>query len=339
MNEFDEEYEVQEEPKKKKFSLFNLFYRENSNKEENNIDVLKEPTVKNLFKVMGRKFGKLLSANIIFIVCNFPIFFLLLAMSGILGENSYAPLNPQWSILEGASLFEQSPELLTYMNIFGTKVSINTITTPTIVFFALGALILFTMGFAKVGTSYIYRNIVLGDPVFPTIDFFYIIKRNIKQSLIFGIIDVLLMAVFAFNIYFLLSNLSSLNLALFMLLMTIIMAIIYLIARQYAYLMIFTFDLPLKKIIKNSLYFVLLGIKRNLLGFLFTVILIIINISFFKLYMPIGMILPFIITIAIMDFIAVYFAYPNIDKYMVDHSDEQEINDDEMVEETETDSN
>ena len=40
--------------------------------------------------------------------------------------------------------------------------------------------------------------------------------------------------------------------------------------------------------------------------------------------MPIGMILPFVITFALMDFIAVYFAYPNIDKYMVDHTADAE---------------
>lgn len=322
MNEFNEEYEVQNEPKKQKFSLFNLFYRNSHNEKADNIDVLKEPTVKNFFRLLGRKLGKLLSSNIIFVVCNFPIFFLLLAMSGILGENSYAPLTQQWGILEGASLFEQSPELLTYLNIYGTKVSINTITTPTIIFFALGALIIFTMGFAKVGTSYLYRNMVLGDPVFPTIDFFYIVKRNIKQALIFGILDSILMAIFIFNSYFLFVNLTSLSLAPFMLFLTIFMAVIYLIARQYAYLMIFTFKLPLKKIIKNSIYFVMLGIKRNLIASLFTVILIAINFFLFKIYMPIGMILPFIITIALIDFIAVYFAYPNIDKYMVDHSSE-----------------
>lgn len=320
MNEFDEEYEVQDEPKKRRFSIFNVFYREGKEQKTDNIDVLKEPTIKNMFKLMGRKIGKLLSANIIFIVSNFPIFFLLIAMSGILGDSSYAPLNQQWGILEGASLFEQSPEVLTYMNIFGTKVSINTITTATTVFFVLGALLLFTMGFAKVGTSYLYRNMILGDPVFPTIDFFYIIKRNIKQALIFGIIDTLLMAMFIFNIYFLFVNISSLSLAPFMLFLTIIMCAFYIIARQYAYLMIFTFNLPLKKIIKNSIYFVMLGIKRNLLSLLFTILLIALNLILFRLYMPIGMILPFVITFALMDFIAVYFAYPNIDKYMVDHT-------------------
>lgn len=321
MKEFDEEYdETQEEPKKKRFNIFDWYYRDGKEAKGDDIDVLREPTVKNFFKILWRKLGKLMSANLLFIFANFPIFFLILAMSGLFGESSYAPLHPQWGILEGAALFEQSPDVLTYISIFGTKVAISTITTPTIVFFALSALILFTMGFSKVGTSYIYRNIILGEPIFPMSDFFYIIKRNIKQALIFGIIDTMLMAMFAFNIYFLFSNAGSLPMATFMLFLTIIMFFVFMIARQYAYLMIFTFKLPLTKIIKNSLYFVLLGIKRNLLALLFTIALVALNISLFMIYMPIGIILPFVITIAIMDFISVYFAYPNIDKYMVDHS-------------------
>ena len=321
MNEFDEEFEQDEsEPKKKRFNVFGWFYRDSKEIKDDNIDILKDPSIKNFFITVWRKLGKLLSANILFIFANFPLFFLILAMSGIFGESSYAPLHPQWGILEGAALFEQSPDVLTYINIFGTKVSINTITTPTIIFFALGILVVFTMGFSKVGTSYIYRNIVLGDPIFPMTDFFYIIKRNIVQALVFGIIDTLLISIFAFNMYFLISNISALSMAPFMLFLTIIMFFVFVIARQYAYIMIFTFKLPLRKIIKNSLYFVLLGIKRNLIGIVFSLILIILNVALFIVYTPIGMIFPFIITIALLDFISVYFAYPNIDKYMVDHS-------------------
>ena len=88
--------------------------------------------------------------------------------------------------------------------------------------------------------------------------------------------------------------------------------------------MIFTFNLPLKKIIKNALYFVILGVKRNLAGVFFTLLVVGLNVLIFYLYVPLGSIFPFIITIALVDFIGVYCAYPNIDKYMVDHSKDDE---------------
>lgn len=330
MSNYDEEYDevdVEEAPKKKKFNIFDWYYRDGKGVEGDDINALKEPTVKNGFKLAFRKLGKLMSANLLFVFGNFPIFFIILAMSGILSESSSAPLNPQWGVLKGAMLFDQSAELSSYLNMLGGKVSVNVINTPTIVFFCLGILLLFTMGFTKVGTSYIYRNIVLGEPIFPFSDFFYIIKRNWKQALIFGIIDTIFIAMFAYNIYFLFINYSASAMNPLMLLFTIVMAIIYLIARQYAYLMIFTFDLKLTKIIKNSLYFVMLGIKRNLACVGFTLLLLILSAGLFIIYMPIGLILPFVITIALIDFIGVYCAYPNIDKYMVDHSKSTETED------------
>ena len=41
--------------------------------------------------------------------------------------------------------------------------------------------------------------------------------------------------------------------------------------------------------------------------------------------MPLGLLLPFIITIAICDFIGVYAAYPIILQYMVDEKDRNRI--------------
>lgn len=330
MNNYDEEYddldeaeelEEQTKPKKKRFNIFDWYFnREAKNDKFEDINALEKPTIKNFLKLTWRRIGKLVSTNLIFIIANFPVLFLVIAMSGILSESAYAPLYQQWGVVKGASLFEQSAEISNYITLFGTKNSVNVINTPTIVFFALGLLLFFTMGFAKVGTTYIYRNIVLGEPIFPLSDFFYIIKRNIKQSLIFGFIDMLFISMFAYNIYFLYVNYSVSTLNSIMLFFTIAMACVYLVARQYAYLMIFTFKLPLTKIIKNSLYFVVLGIKRNLVAFLFTLLLVGLNVLIFLIYIPLGAILPFVVTISLIDFIGVYAAYPNIDKYMVDHS-------------------
>lgn len=323
--EYDEyEEELEEAPKKKKFNIFDWYFKREGKGEPDDINALEKPNIKNFFKLAWRRLGKLMSANIIYIVANFPIFFLIFAMSGILSEKSSAPLNQQWGVLKGAMLFEQSGEMSGYISLFGTKASISVINTSTIVFFCLTLLLLFTMGFAKVGTTYIYRNIVLGEPIFPFADFWYIIKRNVKQSLIFGIIDTVIVAMFAYNIYFLFINYSVSTMNSIMLFFTICMATVYLIARNYAYLMIFTFNLPLKKIIKNALYFVILGVKRNLAGVFFTLLVIGLNVLIFYFYVPLGSIFPFIITIALVDFIGVYCAYPNIDKYMVDHSKDDE---------------
>ena len=69
---------------KKKFNLFDWYYNKSKASDKKDINVLKEPTLGNFFKITWNKIGKLLSANLIFIIGNFPIFFLLLAISGLL---------------------------------------------------------------------------------------------------------------------------------------------------------------------------------------------------------------------------------------------------------------
>ena len=111
----------------------------------------------------------------------------------------------------------------------------------------------------------------------------------------------------------------------FMLFLTVAMAILYLFARPYAFIMVFTFDLKLTKIIKNAMFFTVLGIKRNLVGLVGIFLFVAVNYLIFMIFMPVGALLPFVITIALCDFVGVYAAYPNIIKYMMDEKDARAI--------------
>ena len=218
----------------------------------------------------------------------------------------------------------------------------RTFSTVTYVFFGIGLLVIFTWGFTKVGTTYLYRNMMSGEAIFPFSDFFYIIKRNKKQSLILGIIDALMTIAFIYNIYFLYSNYNANSLNSIMLFLTLAMFIIFNFIKPYAYIMVFTFDLKLTKIIKNALYFSILGIKRNLMMLLGMVSVIILNYLIFLLFMPLGMIFPLIITFSLIDLMGVYAAYPNIIKYMMNEADAKAVinrtfvakEDEEAVEDT-----
>ena len=311
--------------KNKKFNLFDWYFKgANKDNDKLDINVLEKPNLSSFFKVLRKKFNKLLSANLLFVFGNFPIFFFLLALSGILSDNTTAPLYQVWGPINGIGKFDSdSTKILS--TIFGTHTETTIINTPTIVFFCLGALVIFTLGFTKIGTTYIYRNILNGEPVFPMSDFFYVIKRNIKQALVLGIIDSLFIGMFIYNISYLYKayELSSMNSLMFF--FTLAMCIIYSFVRPYAYLIAFTFDMKLRKIIKNAVFFILLGLKRNLMALLGIIVVIIINYCIFLLLMPLGLILPFIITFAVCDFIQVYAAYPVILKYMVSDEDRNRI--------------
>jgi len=311
---------------KKKFNLFDWYFKgRNKDNDKLDINVLEKPSIANFFKVLWKKLGKLLSANILFIFGNFPLFFFLLALSGILSPSASAPLFQVWGPISGAMKFEATSQSSVLSSIFGIHTDVNVINTPTIIFFVLGLLVVFTLGFTKVGTTYLYRNMMSGEAVFPFSDFFYVIKKNIKQSLIIGIIDAIFIGMFAYNIYFLTNHYGESSMNSLMFFFTLAMCIVYSFIRPYAYIMIFTFDLKIRQIIKNSLFFVILGIKRNLMALLGIIAVVLINYGLFLIFMPLGLILPFIITISICDFMGVYAAYPVILQYMVDEKDRNKI--------------
>lgn len=313
---------------KKRFNLFDWFYRQGKGSDKADINALKTPNIPTFFKLLWSKFGKLMSANIIFVFGNFPLAFLLLALSGWFDTISLIP-TPTWgqfqSTLNGA-IQTNNYASSALVGIHGLHSQMHQRGTITYIFLVLALLTIFTWGFTKVGTTYLYRNMMSGDPVFPFSDFFYIIKRNIKQSLLFGAIDFVLIALLVYDVWFLFNNLGD-PLGLFMLFLTFAMSIVYSFMRPYMFIMIFTFDLKFTKIIKNAATFTILGIKRNLVGFLASILLIAINVGlvFVPLITPIGMILPFVITISVLDFIGVYCAYPNIIKYMMDPNDAKAI--------------
>ena len=90
----------------------------------------------------------------------------------------------------------------------------------------------------------------------------------------------------------------------------------------YIYTLLVTFDLSTLKILKNSLIFTVLGIKRNILALLGIVLLLIIHIALIFLLIPYGIsvqiIIPFFYIMAVFGFMAVYASYPIIDKHMIE---------------------
>ncbi|MBQ9704019.1 MAG: hypothetical protein IJV68_05695 [Clostridia bacterium] len=323
MKNYDDEIYTEESeeqaPKKKKFNIFDWYYnRETKGVDDDGFIAADKPSFKNFFKLLWRKLSKLMSCNIFFIFANFPLIFLLIAMSGILTQQSVAPYYQSIMSLNGAMLFDSNPTIMSLLSVYGVHTTISAINTPTLIFFVLGLLTVFTWGFAKVGTTYVYRNLMKGEAVFPFSDAWYIIKKNVKKCLIFGILDFVFIALNIYNVAFLINNYTISAMNSFMFFFTLVICIVYFFMRPYMFTMIFTFNLSSGKIIKNAFYFVILGVKRNFVAFFGSIALVLLNYGLCMIFLPIGIILPFIITIAIFDMIGVYASYPIIKKYMID---------------------
>ena len=149
-----------------------------------------------------------------------------------------------------------------------------------------------------------------------------------------GLIDFVCSAVLIVDFVFFYTRTGSFQFDV-MYLMIFAIALLYLVMRFYIYHLLITFDLSIFKIIKNSLIFAVLGIKRNVMALLGIIILLVIHIGLIILLLPIGisipLVLPFVYILAILGFIVSYAAYPVIDRYMIAPYKTDETSDEEML--------
>ena len=278
--------------------------------------------LKRFFISYKNNFGKLVSTNMIYVLGNFPIFFLIAAVSGLTQADVFFPHSDLFQNVNGI-LFadgEMSPYKLTLFALEGLQNQTVTPTAWTYVLYVIGALTLFTFGPINAACAYILRNMVSGEPVFVWTDFKYALKRNVKQALPFGIIDVAICALLIFNMY---SNITSGNFwsSLFFW-SSLLIFILYFFMRYYIYLQMVTFKLTVFKIIKNSLIFALVGFKRNIVAFLGMAICILLEVLFLfganGILMPLAVAAPLAILFSTLAYMKVFAAYYKVKEIMID---------------------
>ena len=203
------------------------------------------------FVRMWRNMSKLISVNLLYVVGNFPLFFAIIAMTGRFNIASTAPVEPMFPLVHGIMLHTDSPAMLPMLARFGEQREISALGPVAIVLLCLAALVIFTFGIVNTGTAYVLRNIVSGEPVYPWSDFWYAVKRNWKQGLIFGIIDCLAIFILYFDMSFFWQTTGSIATNM-MFYTTLVCCVIYFFMRFYIYIMMVTFDLSIFKLIKNG---------------------------------------------------------------------------------------
>lgn len=307
------------ENKKRKFKLFDT-QREGRGIDKS--DVYTKTDLKGFFIRYKTYFTRLLSVNLLMVFGNFPILFALIALSTWTRVIYLTPASESFSLLHGLLLHDTEFSLSSLLTsgIEGIQMEASAMTPATYVLFALSALVILTFGLVNVGTTYIIRNMVKGDPVFIWSDFFYAIRRNWKQALPFGILDAVLLALIPFDIFYLMTSPASVS-GLF-LGATIIIALVYFWMRFYIYMQMVTFDLSLFKILKNSLIFSLLGFKRNITATVGIVLLILLNVmlafGFYGIFSAIAVLFPALLLFSNGAFMAAYASYYKMKEVMID---------------------
>lgn len=295
-------------------------------------------TFLNFFRYFKRHFSKLLSVNIAMVLGNFPIFFVLPVFSRFFGINSIAPYDIRYSVIGGVLPFieDKTPLIPLLSSATGIFETISAYSVLDKVVLALSLLVLFTFGPVSVGTTYIIRNMIKGEPVFMWEDMKYSMKRNLRQGIIYGIFDIILSVMLVYDVCYFFVNAQFGFMQSMFFYVSLVSLIFYFYMRFYIYLMMVTFDLSLFKIFKNAMIFAFLGFKRNFvagLGILFVAYL---NFLLFctPITMGLGIALPLVITLSVCTYIAAYAAWPKIKQIMIDpyyKEEEPEYTDDPIM--------
>ena len=222
------------------------------------------PTLGYFFKLLWRKAGKLLSLNLMMAMLYIPLIacVVIYLFSRTIPTTESALFAP----LLGVQIAGGSPTANLLLGIFSRQLNMPVLGVGSKI--AILILITFTAltwGWQNIGATYNLRSLVRGDSCFLFSDYFYAIRRNFKQGFFFGLLDVAVIAVLAVD-FFYFSALTDVFLFGVLYMAFVVLAVIYAVMRFYIYLMMITFDLSVKKLLKNALIFVMLGLKRNLVA-------------------------------------------------------------------------
>ena len=179
-----------------------------------------------------------------------------------------------------------------------------------------------TIGPATAGFTYVLRK-YSSEKYTDYSDFFRIFKRDFKKSFIMGIVDLLLVFIASFSLYFYYFNArqgSKFFGAIFVI--TLSMTFLLIMMHFYIYLMIVLLDLKLTKIIKNSLLLTYAGFKTNIITFLIVTLtsglIVYLFLSTPLLVWPfLGVFVAFV-PFSFMGFVICFNTFPVIRKFVID---------------------
>lgn len=207
------------------------------------------------FQVLVRKFWKLITINLMYLVFNIPA----ILISFIFGTYILESLFP----LSAASLSDS--ELVMLYITLGIPMVLVILAIPTV-----------SVGPAQAGMTYLLRCFSYEIPTFTWSDFKDKMKENLKQGLAVSLINLVIMASLILDIY-LYSQISRSSSPVMSVasVLVIMIFIIFLMMNLYIYPMMVSYELKIKNLYKNAFLFAIAKFLPNLGVVLITILLII----------------------------------------------------------------
>ena len=164
---------------------------------------------------------------------------------------------------EGPGIEKDAPEKKKFVVFFETFFRNFWKFIPLNLLFFAVSLPLVTNGLAYVGYTHVARNTAREKHSFGVSDFFETIKKNWKQTLILGIINVVILFIIAVDIYFF--NMMEGTISIFGLGIALASLVVFSFMKYYMWTLAMTFNFSLGQLFKNSFKFAFLNIKKNIL--------------------------------------------------------------------------
>ncbi len=258
------------------------------------------------FELYWRKFSKLIFINIIYFILLAPIITYLYTIS--------ISFIVEWLHIEVTDISTVMFQLLFTM----------ATSMPQWLRIFLIVLSLVLYGPATAGMTFMLRSYAREEHAWMT-DFYHRAKANFKQSVFFGLFDAVIFLLFRFNLTFIMQGLFSgqsvglpMTVLKILAFVTAFAFVIYAFMRNYFFMLLITFDLSIRNILKNSLIFAFVGLWRNLLV---TVLSIVTGLLIFFTHPLVEMIMLPFFALSLWGFISVFTCYPVVKKYMIDPLD------------------
>ncbi len=236
----------------------------------------------------------------------------------------------------GPGISKNAPKKRTFIVFFETWFRNIWRLLPSGLLYCVGYFFLLPSGLGSAGMTHLARNMARDKHSFGISDFFETIKKNWKQALALGIINILVTAtvilsavMYYFNFPETLGGWFGIIGAGLMMSMFFIISVM----KYYVWLLMITFRLPLGKIIKNSFYFVFINLKNNLIVGLCSVLWYALSVGICLLCL--GNAEVFILSVAIVALLNLFFfpgfkhlliqfcVFPSVKKMMIDPYYEQ----------------
>ncbi|MGI6578390.1 MAG: DUF624 domain-containing protein [Eubacteriales bacterium] len=251
------------------------------------------------WELLGRKFFKYVTLNMMYFIVLLPIIIYGYAMF-------YGWLAKIMPVDDGTVVSF-------LLDIFASIYNI----VPAVLHLPLLILSILLYGPFTCGLTYILRNYAREEHAFIS-DFFAKAKANFKQGLVFGLLDILAVVVLWVNFnYSKLIGADSMGMTLFGIFVkyfTIVLFIFYMFMRNYIYQMIVTIELSVRAIIKNAWLFAILGLGRNILVLIGTAITLVVVLFIHPIIEIFAVPL---IALSFISFLSIFTTYPVIEKYII----------------------